>query len=624
MFRSKSIILVFFLTVSLLSACGDKAQDQNSETVNVAKRTGIIRELTEPTDTGGTHLLQSEQQEIVFLKSANTELDLAEYLNKVVEVTGLLETTAEAERIMLVTALQPKITELIPEKIEYLTYFNLQFGFQVRYPNLFDYVETAKGVIFEQAGEKIIEVTVLANQQAENLADFLQFRYNYTLTQLTEVKVANQAGYLFESKNGLVVYFAAGHQIFALALHYGDNAEPAELKDYFLEFVKNFQLSEELDLQNLQQQVLKSQESESTEALTETETAKTDFAQEGEFCNEAQKFICGSGLQCVVEDPEFSQTGICQKIVTNCQQVSSNSPQAVTADQMAVNVDLPNLTQEELMRGWYYGDCDEKRAGTPDTWFLVNSGTRAAMWRRTENTAPETQPDLPTPNQNFQDLAEIQQQIFDLVAKNIAELVPELDPNYAWEVRQVAFVEETNFPEENFVYIFYQTPDNSRKLLLSYPEELAAVPSLTAFTQKAYFKPGTETDWILVEGVDVTANQPLTVIASDGSAAQILEGYRLLENSYQNYALQYPRDWYWQNISREQTEFAESPFPEATPRIVAEVVVGADFVFGEPLPWNEQNVIYVALTAEKSLELKANPEDLAILEIMAQTVQKID
>ncbi len=40
----------------------------------------------------------------------------------------------------------------------------------------------------------------------------------------------------------------------------------------------------------------------------------------------------------------------------------------------------PPITQEELTNGWYYGELNQKKPGTPDNWLHKNEGTRSAMW----------------------------------------------------------------------------------------------------------------------------------------------------------------------------------------------------------------------------------------------------
>jgi hypothetical protein len=40
----------------------------------------------------------------------------------------------------------------------------------------------------------------------------------------------------------------------------------------------------------------------------------------------------------------------------------------------------PPITQEELTAGWYYGQLNQKKPGTPDTWLHKGEGTKSAMW----------------------------------------------------------------------------------------------------------------------------------------------------------------------------------------------------------------------------------------------------
>jgi hypothetical protein len=45
-----------------------------------------------------------------------------------------------------------------------------------------------------------------------------------------------------------------------------------------------------------------------------------------------------------------------------------------------INQSCPPITHEELAAGWYYGELNQKKPGTPDTWLHKGEGTRSAMW----------------------------------------------------------------------------------------------------------------------------------------------------------------------------------------------------------------------------------------------------
>lgn len=42
-----------------------------------------------------------------------------------------------------------------------------------------------------------------------------------------------------------------------------------------------------------------------------------------------------------------------------------------------------NITQQELERGWYWGNLNQKKPGTPDDWIHELEGTRSACWHKT-------------------------------------------------------------------------------------------------------------------------------------------------------------------------------------------------------------------------------------------------
>jgi len=42
--------------------------------------------------------------------------------------------------------------------------------------------------------------------------------------------------------------------------------------------------------------------------------------------------------------------------------------------------DCPEISQEELAAGWYWGFIDQKKPGTPDNWLHRGEGTKSAMW----------------------------------------------------------------------------------------------------------------------------------------------------------------------------------------------------------------------------------------------------
>lgn len=55
-------------------------------------------------------------------------------------------------------------------------------------------------------------------------------------------------------------------------------------------------------------------------------------------------------------------------------------------DNQAENI--PAITEAELAQGWYFGEKDQKKPGTPDDWVHTGEGTRNAKWSDPTPPAP--------------------------------------------------------------------------------------------------------------------------------------------------------------------------------------------------------------------------------------------
>lgn len=60
---------------------------------------------------------------------------------------------------------------------------------------------------------------------------------------------------------------------------------------------------------------------------------------------------------------------------------------------------LPAITEAELAQGWYFGELDQKKPGTPGDWVHSGAGTRSAKWSDPTPPEPvvETPPATTTP-----------------------------------------------------------------------------------------------------------------------------------------------------------------------------------------------------------------------------------
>ncbi|MFA5352354.1 MAG: hypothetical protein WC304_03700, partial [Candidatus Gracilibacteria bacterium] len=459
--------------------------------------------------------------------------------------------------------------------------------FSVNYPNIFSQHQTRSGVAFSDGEDKVMEVLLLKNDAKQDLIQWLIDGYGYTADSLTKVSVAGLMGYQFQNSTGVVIYLGKDKEVFTLAWYDNDSANRARNRRYYLEFVQSFTLSGE---------------STSTDTSSTTGDANDVFAKEGEFCGGIAAIQCGIDLECKLDGDYPDAGGTCAA------SSSSTQPKATSADQFAENTKLPQITSAELQRGWYYGDSDKKKPGTPDTWILAASGTKAAMWRRPDGAAVESTT-LVNANSTKDELSTNQTKVYDYLVKNIATIAPEKPKTGSWSIAQIAFA------APNYAYAVYVSGDQSRRLLFVY----TVVGDTVTLDSQAYFVPGETSDWLTSEGKDTAYGKELIVVNASGSTTKLLENYNQYSNYTSNYQLQYPRSWYWRNTTKTKTEFSDKPFPAGLIRVTAEEVSGSDFSFGELKKIDGKSVIYLHLTSSKTLKLTAEPTDGGIIQVMAQT-----
>lgn len=70
------------------------------------------------------------------------------------------------------------------------------------------------------------------------------------------------------------------------------------------------------------------------------------------------------------------------------------APVVVVASTTEQNVDqnttFDKFTVDDQNRGWYYGDKDQKKSGTPSSWVLKDAGTRSAKWEAPKSVPEST------------------------------------------------------------------------------------------------------------------------------------------------------------------------------------------------------------------------------------------
>ena len=591
----KKLLLVILIAITPISffGCGDSEELAGEDSVVFEKLEGVVRKLGVSIYQQGTHHLEKDGALIVLLEVASLKIKLDGFIGEKVEVEGIISPTVEGNfEIMKVVAITSRDDSTEGKLVNYERYEDSQFGFSVRYPNDLKERQTRRGVAFFDEDEKTIEVVVLENTDKQKLSDWLIDNYGYTAAALQRVSIAGLIGYQFQNTTGSVIYLDNETQVFTLAWYDNSEINRARNRRYYLEFVQSFSVAR-VDSGN-----------------SNTMESSNKVAAEGEFCGGIAGIACAGSLTCRLSGNYPDAGGIC--VVAE----NSITPGAVTSDQIAENDDLLGISAAELQRGWYYGDRDQKKPGTPMTWILVNSGSRSAMWRRLDDSPVEPTVELQEATTVPSQLSTEQREVLKYLQINIASLAPETPNHGEWELSQLAFA------DPNFVYAIYIAGDSiketqTRRLLFVY----TVVNGEVRTEMQTYFRPGAEQDWIVVEGSDIAFGEAQKIVDASGKlVTNISEGYRLFTDYRNGFSLQYPKNWYWSKPSTYRIEFSDKPFPAGIPLLVAKIVPGRNYNFNKLLEENGKQVIYVAFDSNKSVRISAEEAEYEeTLLVAAQT-----
>jgi hypothetical protein len=69
------------------------------------------------------------------------------------------------------------------------------------------------------------------------------------------------------------------------------------------------------------------------------------------------------------------------EIKNKCLRVLEEKCESIT------NNNIPTFTEKDLENGWYYGNLDQKKLGTPSNWVHIGDGTRSASWSAPKNNS---------------------------------------------------------------------------------------------------------------------------------------------------------------------------------------------------------------------------------------------
>jgi len=578
--------LLIAITPILFSACSEDPATPATEKnqTSLEKLDGVVQKLGISIYQQGTHRLEKDGALVALLEAAGHQIKFDDFIGKEVEVEGIISPTAEGNlEIIKVVAITLSDGVVEKKSAAYKKYDDSQFNFSLKYSSVLTAQQTRRGTAFvdsessESEPEKIIEVIVLENAAEQNLSDWLVDNYGYSADALRRVVVAGLVGYQFQNATGSVIYLGNEDKVFTLAWYDNSEVDRARNREFYLELVKSFTVV------GVNSSVIE----------PFLNSPNSNIAKIKELCGGVAAIQCGEGLECRLSGNYPDVSGICVRIET------VEAASGITSDQVKVNEELPKISAVELQRGWYYGDRDQKKLNTPFTWIQVNSGSRSAMWRRTEDSAADPEIELPNATATPSQLSLEQRKVLDFLTEKINFLAPEKSNFAEWTLSQLSFV------DPNFVYVVYDAGNSiagtqTRRSLFLY----AVTDDEVSTEMQAYFKPGVEKDWLVVEGSDAAFGKAQKIVNTSGEIiSDIAGGYRLFFDRSNGFEFQYPKNWYWRKPVAGRIEFADKPFPAGVPILVVKIVAGTNYEFDSLLEERDEQVTYVVLDAKKSLRI---------------------
>jgi hypothetical protein len=176
--RSLFIFLAFMGLA--LTACQNGSSDQYADIDHVMldHRIGKIKSLGGViTSNKGTHLLELENGNSILLSSVGINLDDAEYKDKTVEVSGVLNYTSGNKQMMEVQGVDilSDDSENQTPVLSWKEYSNESLGLSLSYRDDFSFQEELNKVTFSKSAASIV-IQVINNNQNQSLLQFLNIQ----------------------------------------------------------------------------------------------------------------------------------------------------------------------------------------------------------------------------------------------------------------------------------------------------------------------------------------------------------------------------------------------------------------------------------------------------------------
>jgi hypothetical protein len=526
--RMKKTPLLFAATLLVaitLSACQPRTpslEDRIAEAMKEATQlVGVVEPLELSIYKKGTHQLKLDDGTTVTLQSRS--INLGQYLEKRVTVEGKFETDLSEEKVFSVTKITQEEGEGSGEKVEFKS---VKLGLVFSHPATWGVAaEGSKVVLSHNESERIAIESISTTQTLE---DYVKEKET---GEATAVTIAGQKSLRLTEGENIRVYIpnTAQGKIYKLSFTAGEDPEE---KNVFYDVLASFQML-------------------FSKKLT------------GDPCGGEEKKTCQEGFRCEITDEGVPEAGKPAEGICVSLDDTGECP----------FVPVPTDCQNYKVKA-------STKEGCPTSYECVIEGADSA-----ETPVLTAEP-------------EKEEEAIKLLVSTIEEYRATLLKTEFPKLVQY----ELSAPEK-LIAVVYDADKKRQKTLFSY----TFTNGEYQFTEKAHFEKGETVDWVLISGKNTQLGLQKTVIkasvsastapASTGTATtteaaeaatvssepiSVSPDMRLYENSFKNFTIEYPKNWYYKSFGAVEGAEWVTGFSDQSIDLLVQASVTLRIMSGQP------------------------------------------
>jgi len=516
--------IICLVSLLILTACFSKEppslEERVSETQNEIQTektyTGTIESFGVDIYQDGTHKIVTDDNKTVIIQSPT--INLNNYLGKKVIITGSMQKLIDNESEVFTV---DKI-ELVgaSEMNETTEYKNQSFGFQLKYPNSWVLAETAKAISFKDADTEVAKIDIFSNIDS-NLDDYVKSK---EAEDGTPVTIGGQRSLRYTDANEIRIY----------------TPNTSKKKVYKITFLKSGENTES-----------------STQlfyGMLESFTVLESKTETGDKCGGKDNIACKEGYFCELQSDDIDAEGICVSIDKN--KTNPDCP-FIPVPQGCTNYEAKSFNKDGCPTSYACLDtpADESASldNNPDE--ITTDETIGLI---------DTKPILPTVPNSY----DLENKVATAFQDVQAKLLPENADLLTIEV----------VPDQDLLVAIYTVDSSKYRTVFEYSSSVNGYD----FTKKASYVPGETRDWVLKDGEDIkiVSDKMVLNVGNNSGFTTVFKGFRLYENTYKNFSLQYPSSWYYRSFGPIEDSVWTVGFGDKAVDSISDAIVKVSIVNG--------------------------------------------